>query len=106
MSDGDTDPATTLRWNDPLAVEVTAAVQRGQADRVRQLLEDHPGSARVGIVKDGEAAPTSTGSVGGRDAARRRPASPGDRSRALARGARRPSRWRAQVTTSGWCGLT
>ena len=46
----------TLRWNEPLAVEVTAAVQRGQADRVRRLIEKHPGLARAWIVKDGEAA--------------------------------------------------
>jgi hypothetical protein len=46
----------TLRWNEPLAVEVTAAVQRGQADRLRRLLDKHPGLARVWIVKDGEAA--------------------------------------------------
>ena len=47
---------TTLRWNDPLAVEATAAVQRGQADRLRRLLDKHPGLARVRVVKDGEAA--------------------------------------------------
>jgi uncharacterized protein len=46
----------TLRWNEPLAVEVTAAVQRGQADRVRRLLGKHPGLAFAWIVKDGEAA--------------------------------------------------
>jgi uncharacterized protein len=57
-----TDPAdpagarTTLRWNDPLAVEATAAVQRGQADRLRRLLGKHPELARIRIVKDGEAA--------------------------------------------------
>jgi hypothetical protein len=45
-----------LRWNDPLAVEATAAVQRGQADRLRRLLDKHPELARVRIVKDGEAA--------------------------------------------------
>jgi hypothetical protein len=54
-----TEPAgaqTTLRWNDPLAVEATAAVQRGQADRLRRLLGKHPELARIRIVKDGEAA--------------------------------------------------
>ena len=55
-----TDPAPTpdmiLRWNEPLAVEVTAAVQRGQADRLRRLLGKHPGLARAWVVKDGEAA--------------------------------------------------
>jgi uncharacterized protein len=46
----------TLRWNEPLAVEVTAAVQRGHADRVQHLIEKHPGLAQAWIVKDGEAA--------------------------------------------------
>jgi hypothetical protein len=58
---GPTDPnptstQPTLRWNDPLAVAATAAVQRGQADRLRRLLDKHPELARVRIVKDGEAA--------------------------------------------------
>jgi uncharacterized protein len=52
----DTISEMTLRWNEPLAVEVTAAVQRGQADRVRHLVEKHPGLAQAWIVKDGEAA--------------------------------------------------
>lgn len=58
-----TDPVgseMTLRWNDPLAVEVTAAVQRGQADRLRRLLDKHPGLARARIVKDGESAGSRT----------------------------------------------
>jgi hypothetical protein len=58
-----TDPGDcdmTLRWNEPLAVEATAAVQRGQADLLRRLLERHPGLARVRIVKDGEAAGSRT----------------------------------------------
>jgi hypothetical protein len=46
----------TLRWNDSLAVEATAAVQRGQTDRLRRLLDKHPELARARIVKDGEAA--------------------------------------------------
>jgi hypothetical protein len=46
----------TLRWNDPLAVQATAVVQRGQADRLRRLLDKHPELARIRIVKDGEAA--------------------------------------------------
>jgi uncharacterized protein len=46
----------TRRWNDPLAVEATAVVQRGQADRLRRLLDKHPELARIRIVKDGEAA--------------------------------------------------
>jgi hypothetical protein len=50
---GDTGPEMRLRWNEPLAVEVTAAVQRGQADRVRHLIEKDPGLARAWIVKDG-----------------------------------------------------
>jgi uncharacterized protein len=55
-----TDKELTLRWNEPLAVEITAAVQRGQAGRVRQLLDKHPGLARTRIVKDGEAAGART----------------------------------------------
>ena len=50
----------SIRWNDPLAVEVTAAVQRGQADRLRRLLDKHPGLARARIVKDGESAGSRT----------------------------------------------
>lgn len=50
----------TLHWNEPLAVEVTAAVQRGQADRLRALLDAHPGLAQVRIIKDGEAAGSRT----------------------------------------------
>jgi uncharacterized protein len=49
-----------LRWNEPLAVEITAAVQRGQADRLRRLLDKHPGLARARIVKDGEGAGSRT----------------------------------------------
>jgi hypothetical protein len=43
----------TLRWNEPLAVEITAAVQRGRADRVRQLIEKHPGLAQAWVAKMG-----------------------------------------------------
>jgi ankyrin repeat protein len=50
----------TLRWNEPLAVEATAAVQRGQADSLRRLLGKHPGLARAWVVKDGEAAGSRT----------------------------------------------
>jgi uncharacterized protein len=46
----------TLRWNEPLAVEVTAAVQRGDAGRLRALLARHPGLATTRIVKEGEQA--------------------------------------------------
>jgi uncharacterized protein len=46
----------SLRWNEHLAQEITAAVQRGQAERVRHLIDKHPGLARAWIVKDGEAA--------------------------------------------------
>jgi ankyrin repeat protein len=52
----DTISEMTLRWNEPLAVEVTAAVQRGQADRVQRLIEKHPGLAQAWIIKEGEAA--------------------------------------------------
>lgn len=56
MSDDAETEELTLRWNEPLAVEITAAVQRGQSDRVTRLVNDHPGLARAWIVKDGEAA--------------------------------------------------
>jgi uncharacterized protein len=46
----------TLRWNEPLATELTAAVQRGDADRLRRMLAKRPELARAWIVKDGEAA--------------------------------------------------
>lgn len=49
-----------LRWNEPLAVEATAAVQRGDSGRLRRLLAKHPGLARAWIVKDGEAAGSRT----------------------------------------------
>jgi uncharacterized protein len=60
MTDPAPTPEMTLRWNEPLAVEATAAVQRGQADRLRRLLGKHPGLARVWIVKDGESAGART----------------------------------------------
>jgi len=50
----------TLRWNEPFAVDLTAAVQRGQADQLKGMLDTVPGLARVRIVKDGEAAGTRT----------------------------------------------
>jgi uncharacterized protein len=53
-------PGMALRWNEPLAVEATAAVQRGQADRLRRLLGKHPGLATAWIVKDGESAGSRT----------------------------------------------
>ena len=37
----------TLRWNDPLAVEATAAVQRGQADRLGLFLDKHPAASAL-----------------------------------------------------------
>lgn len=57
---GTTIPDMILRWNQPLAVEVTAAVQRGQADRLQRLIDKHPGLARARIVKDGECAGSRT----------------------------------------------
>jgi ankyrin repeat protein len=60
MTGPDSTPDMPLRWNEPLAVEATAAVQRGQADSLRRLLAKHPGLARVWIVKDGEAAGSRT----------------------------------------------
>jgi len=53
---GPANAQATLRWNDPLAVEATGVVQRGQADRLLHLLDKHPELARIRIVKDGEAA--------------------------------------------------
>jgi ankyrin repeat protein len=60
MSDRAARPAITLRWNEPLAVEITAAVQRGQADEVARLLERYPDLPRAWVVKDGEAAGSRT----------------------------------------------
>jgi hypothetical protein len=54
MRDDQAVQGLSLRWNEPLAVEVTAAVQRGQADCVRHLLDTHPGLALARVVKDGE----------------------------------------------------
>lgn len=50
----------TLPWNDPLAVTLTAAIQRGQADELARLLRRHDGLARTRIVKTGEAAGSRT----------------------------------------------
>jgi uncharacterized protein len=60
MSEGEATPCLSLRWNEPLAVEITAAVQRGQAALVQRLTEEHPGLAGAWIVKDGEAAGSRT----------------------------------------------
>jgi hypothetical protein len=49
-------PELTLRWNEPLAVELTAAVQRGDAERLAKMLAKRPELARVWIVNHGEAA--------------------------------------------------
>lgn len=53
-------PEVRLRWNDPLAVDLTATVQRGDAARLRRILARRPEFARVRIVKDGESAGTRT----------------------------------------------
>jgi hypothetical protein len=45
MIDDQTVQGLTLRWNEPLVVETTAAVQQEQVDRVRHLLDSHPGLA-------------------------------------------------------------
>jgi uncharacterized protein len=60
MSEDESAPGLTLRWNEPLVVEITGAVQRGQADQVRHLLDKYPGLARARIVKDGESAGART----------------------------------------------
>lgn len=53
-------PEVRLRWNDPLAVDLTATVQRGDAARLRRILARRPEFARVRIVKDGESAGSRT----------------------------------------------
>jgi hypothetical protein len=53
----ETEPSElSLRWNDPLAVELTAAVQRGDADRLRRMLAKRPGLARARIIAAGDSA--------------------------------------------------
>jgi hypothetical protein len=47
----------TLHWNEPLAVEVTDAVSRGQVDRVQRLIEKHPGLPQAWIIKEGSRRP-------------------------------------------------
>lgn len=49
-----------LRWNDPLAVDLTAAVQRGDAARLGRMLARRPELARARVVKDGESAGSRT----------------------------------------------
>jgi len=57
----DTQPSeVSLRWNDPLAVELTAAVQRGDADRLRRILEKRPELARARIIAAGDSAGSRT----------------------------------------------
>jgi uncharacterized protein len=47
VSEAESDPGLTLRWNEPLAVAITGVVQRGQADQLRHLLDKYPGLARA-----------------------------------------------------------
>jgi uncharacterized protein len=50
----------SLRWNDPLAVELTAAVQRGDAERLRRMLAKRPELARARIIAEGDSAGSRT----------------------------------------------
>ena len=50
----------SLRWNEPLAVELTAAVQRGDAARLRRILDKRPELARVRIIAQGDSLPSRT----------------------------------------------
>jgi hypothetical protein len=60
MSDDQTVQGSTLRWSEPLAVESTAAVQRGQVARILHSLDTHPGLALTRIVKEGRCAGART----------------------------------------------
>jgi uncharacterized protein len=55
LSDG-----VALRWNEPLAVELTAAVQRGDAERLLQMLARSPELARVRIIAQGDTVASRT----------------------------------------------
>ena len=50
----------SLRWNDPVAVSLTAAVQQGDAERLRQMLAKRPELARARIIAQGDTLPTRT----------------------------------------------
>jgi hypothetical protein len=86
-----TEPAgaqTTLRWNDPLAVEATAAAQRGQADHLLDSSANIPSSPASGSSKTAKrpaSAPCSISSPTG-------PATAATRSRSG------PSWWRRAPT--------
>ena len=54
MTEHELSEAVSLRWNEPLAVELTAAVQRGDAERLRQMLDRRPELARVRIIAQGD----------------------------------------------------
>jgi uncharacterized protein len=56
---GDT-AGPVLDWRDPLAVSLTAAVQRGDVDGLRHLLAKDPRLARARVVKTGESAGSRT----------------------------------------------
>ena len=49
-----------MPWNDPLAVELTAAVQRGDAERLLRMLAQRPELARARIIADGDSAGSRT----------------------------------------------
>lgn len=50
----------SLRWNDPVAVSLTAAVQQGDAERLRRMLTRRPELARARIIAQGDARPSRT----------------------------------------------
>lgn len=54
MTERELPEAVSLRWNEPLAVELTAAVQRGDAELLRQMLDKRPELARVRIIAQGD----------------------------------------------------
>jgi uncharacterized protein len=57
---GSESPGVSLPWNDPHAVELTAAVQRGDAERLRGMLAQRPELARARIIADGDTAGSRT----------------------------------------------
>jgi hypothetical protein len=54
MTERELSEEVSLRWNEPLAVELTAAVQRGDAERLREMLDKRPELARVRIIAQGD----------------------------------------------------
>ncbi|MGH9044263.1 MAG: hypothetical protein ACRDVP_05410 [Acidimicrobiales bacterium] len=60
MNEHESPEEVSLRSNEPLAVELTAAVQRGDAERLRRLLDKRPELARVRIIAQGDTFPSRT----------------------------------------------